>query len=236
MTVGQSAKRIVLLQLEEEGESGGDREKGGRIQSAIPSARPVLRAPKAVALDVRVPQYETPAATVVTPVRSYAPGPGAPKRDRGGVRPVREKFSVADELAASRMQLAVKKAFDIEARMSSVKVGSGGSAWPFQVLFDRNTDYAPGSVVLRPSRPSAAEIQFRDDVADLLILLAKEDVLAAKLVAYRALRVEWDDLRKLDPARRQRWTLDKIRRRGLLRLARLDAQTEGRVMVRTEQV
>jgi hypothetical protein len=174
-----------------------------------------------------------PRGPIDIPLRSYAPGPTAPKRERG-VRPLREKFSVADELAASRMMKAVKMAFDIEAREGG-NAPTKATAWPFPTLFDRNTDYAPGSVVLRPARPSAAEIQFKEDVADLLVLMAKEDVLAAKLIAYRALKWEWDELRKLDPERRQRWTLDKLRRRGLLRMARLDAEHSLRVLARVDQ-
>jgi hypothetical protein len=166
------------------------------------------------------------------PARTFVPDAAAPKRPKG-LRPVREKFNVAEELAVSRMIQAVKVAFDIERREGGTSMKKE-SAWPFPTLFDRNTDYAPGSVVLRPARPSAAEIQFKEDVADLLVMLAKEDVLGAKLVAYRALRWEWDELRKLDPERRQRWTLDKLRRKALLRMTQLDAEHGLRVGARVE--
>jgi hypothetical protein len=177
-----------------------------------------------------------PRGDVVVPLRSYVPGPEAPKRSKG-VRPMREKFSVAEEMSVARIHKAVKMCFEIERRMGSAG-GGGSSAWPFPTLFDRNTDYAPGSVILRPARTTAPEVQFRDDVADLLVELAKHDGLQAKLVAGRAVGKEWEELRDLDPDRRGRWMLDKVRRRGLLFMAQRDAAEGLRIIARvilTEQ-
>jgi hypothetical protein len=197
--------------------------------------RPVLRVPKAVALDIRVPKYQEPAAPVVTPLRSYSPDGDQPK-GRGGVRPMREKFAVADELAVAHMHLAVVKAFDIERRMDASAPNRGANCWPFPTLFDRNTDYAPGSVVLRPSPAKAAEVTFRDDVIDLLVELAKADVLGAKLVTGRALRKEWEELVLLDIQRRKRWTLDKVRRRALLQMVTWDRERALRIVTRVLEI
>ena len=220
---GEKARRPIVL--------GGSKKEEG-LAKARPKTMDIspVRSRLSVAAPegVVVPNYRAmpaPARPVDVPVRSFAPDLLVARRKRP---PLRTRFDVATEQAVARMHLCVVKAFDVERRDDSAKLSSGAiSAWPFAVRFDRSTDYAPGSVVLRPARPSAAEIQFRDDVTEAIVELAKEDQLGAKLVTGRALRTEWDVLRRHDPQQRKRWQLDKLRRAALKWLVDRD-RTAGR--------
>jgi hypothetical protein len=205
---GEKARKAFVL------EGGKEEERGAKARpNAMGSSptRPRLAVPPPA--DVAVPRYSEMAPNpeaLAVPVRTF--GPEATRKRP----PLRKRFDVATEQAIAHMHLCVVKAFDVERRDDSAVLSSGaGSAWPFPVRFERSTDYAPGSVVLKPARPSSAEIQFRNDVLDLVIELAKEDQLGAKLVSGRALRTEWDVLQRHDQLQRKRWQLDKLRRAAL---------------------
>ena len=231
MSVGQSAKRIVVgLQEEEEGEGARSGKEGGTSMRSPSRHRLAVPAPEGV----EVPAYremEPQPAAMDVPVRTFTPTVERKRRKP----PVRKLFSVKIEQQVALMHLALVAAFDIERRDTSVMAtGKVGAAWPFPVMFDRNTDYAPDSVVLRPSRPSAADIQFRNDVVDLMVGVAKADVLGAKLMAGRAVRPAktWEDLALLDPQKRKRWMLDKLRRFALKTAVDLDKRAPRPVLPR----
>lgn len=206
---GEQARQAIVLE-DGKGEGSGEKDRPNAMGCSPRRARLAVAAPEGV----EVPSYSQmgePGPAVDVPVRTFGPEKRARKKP-----PLRNRFDVATEQDIAWMHLAVVKAFDVERRDDSAKLSSGvGSAWPFAVKFERSTDYAPGSVVLKPARPSSAEIQFRNDVIDLMVDLAKVDRLGAKLVAGRALRTEWDVLQRHDEQQRKRWQLDKLRRSAL---------------------
>ncbi len=227
---GEQARRAIVLE-EREGEGVGPKGRPKTMGCSPRRSRLAVPAPEGL----EVPDYAStePGPPVDVPVRTFSPH--SAKRRR--TPPMRNRFDAETEQAIAYMHLAVVKAFDVERRDDSAKISSNvGAAWPFPVKFERSTDYAPGSVVMKPPRPSSAEIQFRDDVIDMMVDLAKQDRLGAKLVAGRALRTEWDVLQRHDPQQRKRWQLDKVRRAALKYLVDLDRERKRGILERLHRL
>lgn len=173
----------------------------------------------------------------VAPVRSFEPLPQKPPESQKTPEPRRRrKTNADDELDMAWMGRAVLLMFAIEARLPPAVRRGALTSWPLALRTDRNLDYAPEVTRIRPSRTTPAEIQFRDDVMLLIARVAKTDALGARLVAHHALGVRWTELMKLDPARRQRSQLSKLRKVALMSMVKIERAEALRIIPRASEM
>jgi hypothetical protein len=148
---------------------------------------------------------------VVTPVRSFAPVPAKSGRGRKVSR-----INTDDELHVAWMGRAIALMFQIEGKLPGGRSRGFGVAWPI------SSKEADDTVIVRPAPATAGEIKFRDDVMLLVARVARGNPVGARIAAYHAQGTQWSELVKLDPEKRKRKQLDKVRKACLLEMVNID--------------